>query len=117
MNPDKRVPDPSNADMSRDHEERVADMLGGRRQPGSGNRPFAKGDVEHSLLDVECKATMKESLRVEGHWLATLLGRTRMGDKTPVLAIAMECLGREGRDWALVPLQFLADMLAERGGR
>ncbi len=117
MNPDKRVPGQPNAEMSRAHEERVAAALGGRRQPGSGNRAFAKGDVEHPLLDVECKATMKESLRVEGHWLATLLRRTQMGDKTPVLVIAMECLGREGRDWALVPLQYLADLLAEGGGR
>lgn len=46
-------------------EKRVAEDLGGRRQPGSGNQWHAKGDVKSPEFLIECKQTDKLSYRLE----------------------------------------------------
>jgi len=104
-------------ESSRAQEEHVAQVLGGRRQPGSGNRAGYRGDVAHAVFYIECKETSKESIRLEGHWLATAAERAQGCDQVPLLAVRLDCLRPAWRDWALVPLQFLADLLAEREGR
>lgn len=46
---------------SRRGEERTAAALGGRRMPGSGNQPHAKGDVRGVEFLAEQKDTLKKS--------------------------------------------------------
>lgn len=49
----------STRDLSKYHENNVARILHGSRQPNSGSTPFLKGDVIAGDWIVECKATMK----------------------------------------------------------
>jgi len=44
-------------DRGRAWEREIAELVGGRLQPGSGNRVEAQLDVSSGLLLIECKAT------------------------------------------------------------
>jgi Holliday junction resolvase len=88
------------------HEERIADHVNGRRQPGSGASDYAKGDVKASNFLIECKMTGKASIRVTGHWLAKITKEAMAAGKEPALAI--EIAGHDDpvleRDWVMVPM-------------
>lgn len=52
---------------SRAQEEKIAQEMRGRVQPGSGNQPLAKGDVARTKYEfrVEAKTTSKQSYRLD----------------------------------------------------
>ncbi len=68
---------------SRRQEKRV----GGKRQPGSGNQWFAKGDVVLKELLVECKRTDKESITLKLSDLLKIKIEAAMADKEAVLQL------------------------------
>lgn len=102
---------------SKQHEERIAQALGGRRQPGSGNKLGRQGDVDHPDLYVEAKSTTKESLRLRAEWLVTAAGRAFMHRKKPVVALSFEALPESRRDWVVIPLSHFIELLERREPR
>lgn len=94
-------------------EQQVASDLGGRRQPGSGNRVQAKLDVRAGLLIVECKYTSAESFRVTAELLdgvrSAALGPAGPDPSvTPLLAVE---LGESRRRVAVVEWDVLVDWM------
>jgi len=104
-------------------ENRVARVLSGRRQPGSGSSPYAKGDViqksseGHSLSKflVECKQTKHKSLSVKGEWLSKISREAMAAGKEP--ALQFEIKGIEDtfaeRDWIAIPLSVFKRLLEQ----
>jgi len=97
-----------------DQEFRVAEEIGGRKQPGSGSSVYAKGDVKQASAQphdpgrflVECKQTVHKSLSVKGEWLDKISREALAAGLEPALAI--EIKGMDGtyaeRDWVAIPL-------------
>lgn len=56
---------------SREQEERVAKLLGGRVVANSGATPFNKGDVMTKCFLIECKtkATESDSITIKKDWI------------------------------------------------
>lgn len=93
-------------------EARVARMVRGRRQPGSGCGS-RKGDVDmptgaEFALDrflIECKGTGKASLSVKGAWLEKITREAMAEGKEP--ALHLEIMGVDPsiaeREWVVVP--------------
>lgn len=63
--------------FSKQQENQVAKVIGGKTTPNSGARPYQKGDVsssgEESWL-IECKTTItpKQSFAIKKQWLETI---------------------------------------------
>ena len=112
-------------------EKKVAKAIGGRRQPGSGSDPRAKGDVRRDddgfPMLVECKRSMgKKSIRLEAAWLTKITAEAFAGNRHPALAIQFdqeimrEVARAHGRmiaeaDWIAVPLSSFRGMLEALG--
>jgi len=115
--------------LSDDHENHVASVFGGRRQPGSGSTPFNKGDVIANKqiglwLDVsgtlsECKATKKDSITVKKEWLVKLTAEARAVNSIPLLSLRFDSIpdmsGTE-RDWVAIPESWMLSLLEGRRG-
>lgn len=105
-------------------EKRIAKALGGKRQPGSGSSPYAKGDViqkspaGHSLTKflIECKQTKHKSLSIKGEWLTKISREAMAAGKEP--ALQFEIKGNEDTfvegDWIAVPLSVFKRLLEEK---
>ena len=98
-----------------EQEEKVASILGGRRQPGSGSSDYAKGDVrqggsvavfQSNRFLIEVKQTIHASLRIEGKWLAKITREAQQAGKEP--ALEFEIYGCDDpmleREWVAVPM-------------
>jgi len=57
-------------------EERIAKENRGKRQPGSGNQPFDKGDVKSDVFLYEAKSTDKQSFRLTSDMIQKIAGET-----------------------------------------
>jgi hypothetical protein len=93
---------------SRRQEERIAEVTGGRRVPGSGASLYARGDVKDDQYLWECKQTKHASLRVTWDWLAKITRQALAAGKRPALAIELRCQAPTDRmvetQWVVVPL-------------
>lgn len=110
----------------REHENRVADRLGGKRVRGSGASVYSKGDVRDVELVAEqesveflteCKTTEKGSISVKWDWLTKITKEAVEVGKEPALAIAIRG-GREcfltDKDWVMVPARVLERLVSEK---
>jgi Holliday junction resolvase len=88
----------------RAQEERVARAAGGRRVPGSGASPFARGDAKSAHYLIECKQTEHDSIRVTWAWLEKITRQALAAGRRPALAIELRCKG--ARD-PLVPTEWV----------
>lgn len=139
--PSSHRPDETNKKKShkvkpKAQERKVASVVGGRRQPGSGSHEFAKGDVRRdgdSLLTdfpllVECKRTSgKKSISVKAQWLAKITNEANEVHRHPALAIqfdkeVMDELAKNGTpteaDWIAFPattVQAIFEALGQDG--
>lgn len=88
----------------RRQEERVASLIGGKRQPGSGNKPWESGDAYAPGAYVgEAKATARKSYTLHIDTLRKLRQECRVGEK-PLLHITfIEGTGKHLERWILVP--------------
>lgn len=89
-------------------EHRVAKVVKGHRQRGSGASMYAKGDVSCDHFLVECKRTMHASLSIKKSWLDKIAREAAAVAKEPALAI--EIAGGPGdahgeREWVMIPLR------------
>ena len=100
---------------SREQEQRVAKVLGGKRHAYSGSRPEQDGDghvgeasraLDYILL--ECKRTNgTEQITIKRKDLSKHKKEARQVGREPVLAFEL------GGDYAIVDLNYLAELLAE----
>lgn len=101
-------------------ENRVARVTGGRRVPGSGSSPYAKGDVRLSSFLVECKKTEKASISITHKWLEKITQEAEALGKEPALAIEIQGGDRDtrkvsvrDRDWVLIPARLFKKLTEE----
>jgi hypothetical protein len=97
-------------------EERVAARTGGRRVPGSGASPYAKGDVRLSRWLVECKKTEHASLSIKKSWLVKISKQAVAIQKEPALAIEIQGGPQDAvcdRDWVLIPARIFEKLTEE----
>ena len=98
----------------KDTEKRIAKRLGGRRHSMSGAHFKQKGDSSTELLLIESKSTKKASISLKQAWLEKTNADALMQNKTPAVTITFENIeGRTERDWILLPLWFVQDLLKE----
>jgi hypothetical protein len=84
----------STRDLSRFHENSVARIFNGNRQPNSGATDFLKGDVVSQDWIVECKATMtpKDSISVPRVWMEKLEQERKQSLKLyKAVAVSYDC--------------------------
>jgi hypothetical protein len=74
-------------------ENRLASLLGGKRQPASGALPVAafKGDVKTKFCLIDDKVTGKDSYSVKIDFMRKLRSEAfKAGNRKPVLSISFE---------------------------
>lgn len=93
-------------------ENRVAKVLGGRRQKASGALPGAKGDVRGVELLAECKRTDKKSISITIEYLQKITQEAGYYGKIPCVAIEIESPPKfVNKDWILLPAGFVNELL------
>lgn len=90
-----------NQRRSRDQERRAAKRYGGRRQPGSGATPHAKGDVRAAGERRECKFTRAASFALKLDELRKIEIETPAGE-LPTFEIEFQS-GHPHRRYVVVP--------------
>ncbi len=92
---------------SKKEEHKLASDMGGRRQPGSGSTPGAKGDTRlRGKFRQESKVTTTASYRVTLEELEKIRSET-MGTEKPVFVVTFlnPRTQREVDRWVLIPYQ------------
>lgn len=83
-------------------ENLVAEICGGRVQPGSGSSIYAKGDVKTQDYLIECKRTDKRSIGLKVDWLEKITEEARTAGKRPMMSLEFEDTRYE-QQWFLIP--------------
>lgn len=98
-------------------EERVLADMGAEQQIGSGSFDGLKSDGLLSVGDmdfrIECKATRKESIRLQYSWLRKIRDEAMETGKTPLLTISFT-LGdgtkKTAGDWVMMPMRLFKEI-------
>jgi hypothetical protein len=101
--PNRRV-----RNTSRKRELQIAESIGGRRQPGSGNQPFTKGDVRRKGdFRVEAKECFGLEFKVNRRDLLDKIRAECSRGEHPAVVITFRDKGthQELESWAMVPYQ------------
>lgn len=95
-----------NKRRSRRQESKLANEAGGRAQKGSGNLPWAKGDVrKKGSFRAECKFTKKKSFSMTREILDKIRSECAF-DETPVLDVTfIDNHGRSEDHWICIPYE------------
>lgn len=133
-------PNKDRSRRSRKHEQRVADLLGGRRLANSGAKPKSKwlkvarvsnvsfrgeklsenipystldGDITQKQLHIEHKSTSKDSISVKREWWLKVKDGAASTDTIPALVLTFESkrAGENHDDIACIPLNVLRRLL------
>jgi len=108
---------------SRKSEDKLAGRLGGRRLPGSGNKPWsrfdkttAKGDVGIKGFHLEHKETEALSIGLKLAWLHKVADGARRVMKDPGLVVKYERpVGTEDEEFVVLPIEVFERLLRECG--
>lgn len=92
-------PNPDRYSTSKQHEQRLARELGGRRLPNSGGARRSKwdqyasqgGDIETEMLLVEHKYTADDAISLKQDWWRKVEEGAARQDKVPALVITFVC--------------------------
>lgn len=87
----------------------MAKDLGGKRQPGSGSKWNAKGDVRTDVSLVECKTTDKMSYSLKTEVLDKIQLEAMQQGKYAILALELG----NGRRYAVVDWDMFAQLQGE----
>lgn len=100
-------------DSGRKSESRVSKKYRGSLVPASG-AGTKKGDFHLGDLQVECKSTQADSMKVEFSWLRKLRREALSAGMTPALLMSFtdsEGNSKEGGEWLVVPSWVLEKLL------
>lgn len=93
---------------SQQQESRLAGIVGGKVQRGSGSKDFHKGDVKSQDLLIEAKRTDKDSMSVKKSWLVKIFRESMTYGKIPALSIEFDDMPDiVPKDWVAVPASTL----------
>ncbi len=108
---DRRAPpDRRMQRTSRKRELEIAENVGGRRQPGSGNQPFAKGDVrKKGHLRLELKECFTKEFKIHREDLLDKIRSECSPGEQPVVVVTFrERITHEQLEtWAILPYEQL----------
>ncbi|MFA4971182.1 MAG: hypothetical protein WC683_01120 [bacterium] len=99
-----------------EQEHRVARVMRGHRNRGSGASMYAKGDVRAEDFLTECKRTEHASLYVKKAWLDKIAREAAAAGKEPALAIEIAGGPNDAhgeRDWIMIPLRCWRQLTGE----
>lgn len=103
------MPDQIAIKRGRDFEKRIAEVLGGTLQPGSGNKFYAQGDVVANGMTISCKSEVNLTWsRIIRHIYETIMISYQTGN-IPVLALD----GMENEDLIVMRVSDLAKAFQE----
>lgn len=107
------------------HEKKVAEGIGGRRQPGSGafeDKADVRRESESFPLIVECKRTSgHRTIRIDAEWLAKVTREAHARGAYPALSIQFDdaivraLAGSPEATWVALPLTVLQGLLEKAG--
>lgn len=86
----------------------VASDIGGRLQPGSGCLPFAKGDVINDIFLVECKASIRDGIRIPYEWILKIKHHAQCHERLWALAVGPRMQYTDNY-YVLVPEEMIED--------
>jgi hypothetical protein len=125
--PDYRSPSPKTFDpnydrfkRSRKEEKRIASRLGGRVQPGSGNRAWSKsdgttagGDLTTKDLHLEHKRAepRTQTISIKREWLRKVTEGASRRMRIPAMGLTFEDAQGHAKDWVVLPLEFVERLL------
>ncbi len=99
-------------DRGREFEREVAELVGGKLQPGSGNRVEAQLDVSGGLILIETKHTDAASFSITSKiWDAVREASSGSSSATYSMTMLAVRLGATGHRLGVVDLALLADWL------
>lgn len=101
-------PDRRTKRTSRRRELEIADRIGGRRQPGSGNQPFTKGDVrKKGVFRVEAKECFGLEFGVHRRDLLDKIRSECSKGEQPAVVVTFRDRGthQELESWAIIPFE------------
>ena len=94
-----------------DHEQDLADRLGGRRQPASGALPQHKGDIKLDKFLLDSKETEHNSIIVSAEDLTKISREARGEGKHPGLVITIDRVPTTVyNEWVMLPLDVFAEV-------
>ncbi len=100
---------PGKHKKSQKQEKRLADVLDGHVQKGSGSKSFHKGDVKAEVLLVEAKRTDNDSMSIKKAWFIKVFKEASAYSKIPALSIEFDSMPDiVPRDWVAIPSKTLA---------
>ena len=95
-----------------EHEQSIADRLGGKRQPASGAMLGHKGDVKLTDFLLDSKETVHASIIISGKDLTKITREADGEGKIPGLVITIERVPRTvATEWVMIPLDSFGDLL------
>lgn len=102
-------PEKTKRKKSQSQEKRVAAAIAGKVQPGSGSRPFKKGDIKSTEMLVEAKRTDKDSMSVKKAWLVKVFRESVGYNRIPALSLEFDDMpDLVPKDWIAIPAKTLA---------
>ena len=103
---------------SKNHEIRVAKLLGGKRLPASGAKKWSKwdavterGDISTKEFHIEHKRTDKESIILKSGWLTKISSGAKDKRKNPGLIVTFDSIKNTEKDWAIIPAFIFAALV------
>jgi|SRR5580765_5121685 len=107
--------------MSDQHEDYLAGVIEGRKQPGSGNQFNGQMDVRNDPYDsyalaVDGKSTMGKSISITQDMIVKAMEQAHLCEPAIGLRWYLDETGRKTLDWVAVPAEFLRSLLAEARG-
>lgn len=92
-------------------EHHIAKVIGGSRHRGSGSSPWKKSDASSDDFQVECKQTIKESIRVTLEWLEKISEEGAARSKHPALHLRfLNAPPTTDQDWVMIPERVFKEM-------
>ena len=108
-------------ERSRKQEKRLAEETGGKRQPGSGNKWFAKGDIESPQTKeliaggflIEGKTTAKKQIIVRRSMLEEHFTKALDNNRIGIFQICLDDSVRSPLCIAIVPWDLMSDLMRD----
>lgn len=107
LKPARQPPSKKDRRLSRKQEHRIAEDIGGRRQPGSGSQDHAKGDVrKKGAFRIEAKYTRAKQFTLKREELDKISGECGHGEK-PAFQVDFlnNVTGRVEDSWVVIPYE------------
>ena len=87
------------------HEKHTAEIFHGRTTPGSGAKPFHKGDVKSDHFMVECKLTDNKSMTFKTEWLKKIYLEAFTRNRFPAVHLQFNDIVDDvvEKNWVMIP--------------